>query len=419
MRLVPSPTTLINTDGWVPPDRQLMGRPSRGAGGDTVARLLVTVPAERLVLRCGSMARDGRPHRRPAANDHGMPRSGTSLVSRGSEMTTGSHGIAGWANWATAWTSVGLMLLFSCGRTQADATTDTGGSVGPGASTGGSQSGGWTHGVDTGGVSRETGSAGGALAAGGSKTSSGASAGKSSSGGAAGSGVAASGGSGGGAGRATGGAPGPTGGATGGTTGTVGGSTATVPMCVPGQSVACACTSGLSGAQTCRSDGTYGPCVCDADTGSWQSAELARLERGIVGTWVGTQTNPYSSSSCSVTLTFEANGHYSGHSPGETCAVFYYGTNADSPLKTYRADRDQDERRGVGGDSDLLRLGRRRLDPVGRVAAHRLERGPDAADVRVLVRRECRPERSFPVRAHTTGVAEKNRRHRGEPRVRY
>ena len=35
------------------------------------------------------------------------------------------------------------------------------------------------------------------------------------------------------------------------------------PRCVPGQSVACACTDGRSGAQLCATDGrAYGPCQC-------------------------------------------------------------------------------------------------------------------------------------------------------------
>lgn len=39
--------------------------------------------------------------------------------------------------------------------------------------------------------------------------------------------------------------------------------------CTPGESKACACTSGAPGAQTCASTGTYSPCVCDGtDAGS-------------------------------------------------------------------------------------------------------------------------------------------------------
>jgi len=39
------------------------------------------------------------------------------------------------------------------------------------------------------------------------------------------------------------------------------------PACVPGQSIACACTDGSMGAQVCVADGSgYEPCVCDDDT---------------------------------------------------------------------------------------------------------------------------------------------------------
>ncbi len=37
---------------------------------------------------------------------------------------------------------------------------------------------------------------------------------------------------------------------------------ATPPLCVPGASVACACVTGQTGAQTCTSAGTFAPCVC-------------------------------------------------------------------------------------------------------------------------------------------------------------
>jgi len=105
--------------------------------------------------------------------------------------------------------------------------------------------------------------------------------------------------------------------------------------CVPGQSIGCTCASGQSGAQVCRADGTYGECVCASiDPGTWEQQQLARLRRGMVGMWTGMQTNPWLSS-CSTTITFEANGHYSAHSPGDACVVFYYGSNDDSPEKTY------------------------------------------------------------------------------------
>jgi hypothetical protein len=37
--------------------------------------------------------------------------------------------------------------------------------------------------------------------------------------------------------------------------------------CVPGESKACACTNGRSGAQGCGDDGTFQACVCDSGSG--------------------------------------------------------------------------------------------------------------------------------------------------------
>src|SRR5262245_22380871 len=34
--------------------------------------------------------------------------------------------------------------------------------------------------------------------------------------------------------------------------------------CIPGASLSCTCSSGVSGAQICKSDGTLGSCVCDS-----------------------------------------------------------------------------------------------------------------------------------------------------------
>jgi hypothetical protein len=112
----------------------------------------------------------------------------------------------------------------------------------------------------------------------------------------------------------------------------------TIPTCIPGQSANCACASGATGAQVCRADGTYGACVCElVDAGSWEQQQLARIQQGIVGTWTGTQNNPWEPT-CKTTFIFESNGHYSAHSPGDYCVVLYYGTNDDSPEKTYRID---------------------------------------------------------------------------------
>lgn len=37
-----------------------------------------------------------------------------------------------------------------------------------------------------------------------------------------------------------------------------------VPVCTPGQSIACACDDGAEGGQTCNTDGEFDACVCEA-----------------------------------------------------------------------------------------------------------------------------------------------------------
>jgi hypothetical protein len=47
-----------------------------------------------------------------------------------------------------------------------------------------------------------------------------------------------------------------------------------VPECTPGQAVACPCTTGAVGAQTCQSDGTFAPCICGGPDASNEEAGL-------------------------------------------------------------------------------------------------------------------------------------------------
>jgi len=132
------------------------------------------------------------------------------------------------------------------------------------------------------------------------------------------------GGSGGVAGRGTGGGLGGRG--SGGAPGSGGN---VVPRCVPGQSVGCVCADGARGAQVCRMDGTYGACSC-------LSTELARIRDGMVGSWIGTQQQPWVAP-YRVKIAFGADGHYSAHCAQTTCpgSVFYYGSDDDSSDKTY------------------------------------------------------------------------------------
>ena len=121
-----------------------------------------------------------------------------------------------------------------------------------------------------------------------------------------------------------------------------------VPTCMPGQSVSCLCADGRTGAQVCRSDSTLGECICPVpDGGPWEVQQLARLRRGIVGRWTGLQHNPWDfiTGPCTCTVSFSAT-NYTGHSIGDRCTVFNWGTNMDSPLKIYGIDSASPE--GVG-----------------------------------------------------------------------
>ena len=106
-----------------------------------------------------------------------------------------------------------------------------------------------------------------------------------------------------------------------------------VPLCIPGQSVGCACTDGRSGAQVCSGEGTFGPCVCTGASTIEQQI-LARVSAGIVGSWTGTVRSPWEPVH-NVTFAFTADGHYSAHCQGG-CVALYYGDDGDSPSKTYR-----------------------------------------------------------------------------------
>jgi hypothetical protein len=256
-------------------------------------------------------------------------------------------------------------LLLACGGRVAP--TDLGDDGNPGGSGGAGAiggSGGGTAGGTGGkgtkggsGGSGTTGGSGGSGATGGSGGSgaTGGSGGSGATGGSGGSGT--TGGSGGSGTTGGSGGSGTTGGsggsgAKGGTGGTgalagAGGGGGSVPTCVPGQSVGCACVNGQMGAQVCLSNGTFGVCSCQADGGTWEQQQLARLRKGIIGRWTGTRSfagaNP-----CTGTITFDEYGGYTGHSPGESCVIFAYGTNADSPVKKYVIDDIKPDGDGMG-----------------------------------------------------------------------
>ncbi len=122
-----------------------------------------------------------------------------------------------------------------------------------------------------------------------------------------------------------------------------------VPLCVPGQSAGCACTDGRSGAQVCSENGTFGPCVCTGGLSPEQQI-LARVSSGIVGNWTGTVTTPWQPMH-NVTFAFTADGHYSAHCQDD-CVALYYGTDDDSPFKTYRL-LDVNTAGEVSGDIEI------------------------------------------------------------------
>lgn len=53
--------------------------------------------------------------------------------------------------------------------------------------------------------------------------------------------------------------------------------------CVPGATVACACTTGQTGAQSCGADGQYGPCACTAAAAPAEAPKQEPPEPTVVG----------------------------------------------------------------------------------------------------------------------------------------
>src|SRR5688500_4178125 len=83
---------------------------------------------------------------------------------------------------------------------------------------------------------------------------------------------------------------------------------------------------------------TQAPSACDGFTFSPAGAvsvdSLAELEDGIVGTWAGCATTPWVPRYW-VTITFRADGTYSGFAEEGRGPAFYYGTDEDMYEKLY------------------------------------------------------------------------------------
>ena len=258
----------------------------------------------------------------------------TGSAGTGAAGTIGRGGVTGAAGSSAAGTT-GRGGTTGAAGSSAAGTTGRGGTTGAaGSSAAGTTGRGGTTGAAGSSAAGSTGRGGTTGAAGSSAAGT---TGRGGTTGAAGSSAAGTTGRGGTTGAAGSSAAGTTG--RGGTTGAAGsgaagttgvGGTGVGPMaCVPGRSEACACATGAQGAQVCRADGTFGPCVC-------VSSEFQRIRDGMVGTWVGQETNPWTAA-FQVRITFGADGHYSGHCAQASCpaTVFYYGSDDDSPLKTY------------------------------------------------------------------------------------
>jgi hypothetical protein len=105
----------------------------------------------------------------------------------------------------------------------------------------------------------------------------------------------------------------------------VGGSAGGSPTpCVPPG--ACDCGGGVAGVPSCSEAGVA-TCTC-AGNGL---AELQWIRAAMVGSWAGTGVNPWNGKH-DVVFTFTADGHYSAHG---TQPALYYGSDEDSPDKTY------------------------------------------------------------------------------------
>ena len=122
-------------------------------------------------------------------------------------------------------------------------------------------------------------------------------------------------------------------------------------------------------------DAAAGRCVDPA-----MDPALARFQVGMVGTWSGRATAPstWNWTQATVDFAFDCDGHYharcvahDGTDP--TCVALYYGTDADSPEKTYAVSDVRADGKATGdievyffpGDTTDDALNAIDLDPTG------------------------------------------------------
>ena len=124
-------------------------------------------------------------------------------------------------------------------------------------------------------------------------------------------------------------------------------------------------------------DGEAG--AADAADGASEAA-LARFQVGMVGAWTGTATAPstWNWTKATVEFAFDGDGHYharciahDGTDP--ECVALYYGTDDDSPEKTYAVSAVRPDGKATGdirvyffpGDTTDDALNAIDLDPTG------------------------------------------------------
>ncbi len=93
----------------------------------------------------------------------------------------------------------------------------------------------------------------------------------------------------------------------------------------------------------------------DAGPSATLDAALARGAAGIVGSWHGVVSTPWTSP-YEVSVTFRADGTYSARcawSSNVCCLAFYYGTDDDTSLKRYRIDTVNSSQE-VSGPIDII-----------------------------------------------------------------
>jgi hypothetical protein len=97
--------------------------------------------------------------------------------------------------------------------------------------------------------------------------------------------------------------------------------------CTVGSLSPCACDHGPDGLRFCLPSLVFGECMCGMDAST-------RVKLGMLGDWSGTATNPWSGT-YPVLFTFDNTYHYSCRSLDPKWTALYYGTDEDSPNKTY------------------------------------------------------------------------------------